>query len=208
MIVVILIISIFIGTFFFRLIYGNTVFFGENPLASKAGKYFTCVFVTLMVLSFFANKIGLIDLDTYNDESQTQQVETGLGVDDLAEDGDEVADIDDEMDETELEDGESDAAMIEEDGADEKTMSQQYICPNSDRKKLTKKEILSLSSEERRLARNEIYARHGRRFADGELQNYFDQMDWYEGTIEPEDFSESLLSKIEKKNVKLLSKYE
>lgn len=91
---------------------------------------------------------------------------------------------------------------------EEDTSSEQYICPNSDRKKLTKKEILNLSSDERRLARNEIYARHGRRFLDGELQKYFDQQDWYLETIEPEDFSESVLNEVEKKNVELLSKYE
>ena len=59
------------------------------------------------------------------------------------------------------------------------------------------------------MARNEIYARHGRLFIDEELQNYFDSCSWYEGYIEPEDFDEkSELSKCERKNAKLILKYE
>ena len=59
-----------------------------------------------------------------------------------------------------------------------------------------------------RLGRNEIYARHGRRFLDEEIQSYFDSMPWYEGTIEPEDFKESVLNKYEKRNLQKIKLYE
>lgn len=50
----------------------------------------------------------------------------------------------------------------------------------------------------------EIYARHGKRFLDSGYQTYFDQKDWYEGTIEPEDFSYTMLSYVELKNIGIL----
>ncbi|MFR9148557.1 MAG: YARHG domain-containing protein [Hungatella sp.] len=39
--------------------------------------------------------------------------------------------------------------------------------------------ILPETWEALRFAKNEIYARHGRRFHDSELQGYFDQLSWY-----------------------------
>ena len=71
-----------------------------------------------------------------------------------------------------------------------------------------REELKGLSKEECRLARNEIYARHGRMFNDSQLQDYFDSQPWYEGTTAPDYFNESELSKIEKDNVKKISKYE
>ena len=66
----------------------------------------------------------------------------------------------------------------------------------------------NITDEEIRIARNEIYARHGRRFNDSELQEYFDSLSWYYGYIEPEDFVETEeLSKLERKNARFLAKY-
>lgn len=84
----------------------------------------------------------------------------------------------------------------------------EYICPTSDTKKMTRKQVLQLSKEERWIAKNEIYARYGRKFNNEELQDYFNSTSWYAGIIEPEDFDESVFTKIEKENIKLLAKYE
>lgn len=84
----------------------------------------------------------------------------------------------------------------------------EYICPDSDTEKLTVKEVKKLSKKERRLARNEIYARYGRLFLDEELMDYFNSKSWYWGYIEPEEFNENCLTKVEKYNVRLLKKYE
>lgn len=84
----------------------------------------------------------------------------------------------------------------------------EYIIPDSDTRRLTVDEVKALSREERRLAKNEIYARHGRLFQDSELQDYFYGKSWYWGTIEPGDFDESIFSKTEKANIRLLAKYE
>lgn len=48
-----------------------------------------------------------------------------------------------------------------------------YILPDSDSRYLTDSDVRGLSANELMLARNEIYARHGRKFKDSELQNYF-----------------------------------
>ena len=57
-------------------------------------------------------------------------------------------------------------------------------------------------------AKNEIYARRGRRFKSGELQAWFDSQAWYNGTVSPEAFHESSLSPVERANAELLSSVE
>lgn len=91
---------------------------------------------------------------------------------------------------------------------EEKKSNQDYILPDNSSRILLDSEVSVLSKEELRLARNEIFARRGRKFDDVQLQSYFDSKSWYKGTIDPEDFSESMLSEIEKKNIELIKKYE
>jgi hypothetical protein len=83
-----------------------------------------------------------------------------------------------------------------------------YVFQDSDKKLLTQADLSGLSAQECKIARNEIYARHGRKFKDAELQAYFDALDWYEGTIDPDDFDESLLNDIEIANKNLIVAYE
>lgn len=84
----------------------------------------------------------------------------------------------------------------------------EYILFNSDSAYLTKKDLKGLSAEQCRLARNEIYARHGRMFDDEELQAYFNRQSWYTPTIAPEDFNESMLNDYEVANRNLIVEYE
>lgn len=86
--------------------------------------------------------------------------------------------------------------------------SEDYILPNSDTKKLTTSDLEGLTQSELKIARNEIYARHGRKFDDDELQAYFDSKSWYTGTIEPDDFSESMLNDVEIYNRDFIVAYE
>ena len=56
---------------------------------------------------------------------------------------------------------------------------------------------------------NEIYARHGRIFADPSWAAYFDGKDWYKGIVQPEEFDENIFSQTEKDNINFLeAKYE
>ena len=98
-----------------------------------------------------------------------------------------------DADKAKKEDSEKEEETKEEAEAEEKTDN--YILPDS-------------SKSELRLARNEIFARHGRMFDDQELQDYFNSKSWYRGTIRPEDFSESMLSETEKANIETIKKYE
>lgn len=79
----------------------------------------------------------------------------------------------------------------------------------SSSRKVTAADLSGLSKSQLRIARNEIYARNGRRFTDDDLQKYFDKQSWYYGEIEPEDFVDSEdLSALERRNVKFIKKYE
>lgn len=92
--------------------------------------------------------------------------------------------------------------------SDAKNETKEYILPNSSKRELTTKELEKLTKEELKLARNEIYARHGRMFKSEELQEYFNAKSWYKGTIKPGDFKEDVLSEIEKRNVDLIIEAE
>ncbi len=79
-----------------------------------------------------------------------------------------------------------------------------YIIPDSSSRYLTSSDIAGFSTEELKLARNEIYARHGRKFKNNDLQNYFNSQNWYTGTIPADEFSETLLNDFEKKNIQFI----
>lgn len=83
-----------------------------------------------------------------------------------------------------------------------------YIIPQSSSKYLTSSDISGFSIKTLELARNEIFARHGRRFESTELQKYFNSKSWYIGTIESSDFPESLLNEYETANADFLKKEE
>lgn len=80
-----------------------------------------------------------------------------------------------------------------------------YVIDDSDKKEITKSELQGLGEWQLKVARNEIYARHGRKFDHQDLQCYFDRKSWYK--IDP-DFSESDLSEMENTNIATISDYE
>ena len=80
--------------------------------------------------------------------------------------------------------------------------------PNSSSSYLSAADVKNLSSYQLMIARNEIYARHGRKFNDSELQAYFNGKSWYKGTVNPEDFSTSVFNDYEIKNIELIQSYE
>ncbi len=92
--------------------------------------------------------------------------------------------------------------------AESEELEGDYIIENSSRELLEEEDIKDLSLQQLNYAKNEIYARHGRKFASKELQDYFNSKDWYNGTIEPEDFSDYMLNDVELANAKLLKDRE
>ncbi len=83
-----------------------------------------------------------------------------------------------------------------------------YILADSDIRLITRDELEKLNKDELRIARNEIYARHGRKFNDRDLQDYFNSKPWYRGTVEANRFNDNMLSKIELSNLDLIKEYE
>lgn len=92
--------------------------------------------------------------------------------------------------------------------AEDSVATSGYIIPDSDKRYLTEDDLTGLTKEECRLARNEIYARHGRKFDDEQLRNYFSKFEWYHPSIEPDDFLESMLNEYEISNRDLIVQFE
>ena len=84
----------------------------------------------------------------------------------------------------------------------------EYILPHSDTQAITLEDLQGLTAWEARVARNEILARHGRRFNDPQLQAHFDSCSWYHGTIDADDFDYNVLSQLEQQNVEVIKQYE
>ncbi len=88
------------------------------------------------------------------------------------------------------------------------TPADAYILPDSAEHVYTREELSGLDAEELRLARNEIYAVHGRKFASQDLQEYFSSKEWYKGEVEAEAFDAAVLNQTELANLKLLVQME
>ena len=80
-----------------------------------------------------------------------------------------------------------------------------YILPDSDSRKLKKSDLAGMTAQQLSYAKNEIYARHGRVFKSSELQDYFNEKDWYEKN---DDFKDEDLSKKEAENTKFIAAYQ
>lgn len=80
-----------------------------------------------------------------------------------------------------------------------------YILPDSDSRKLKKSDLAGMTAQQLSYAKNEIYARHGRVFKSSELQDYFNQKDWYEKN---DDFKDKDLSKKEAENTEFIDAYQ
>ena len=80
-----------------------------------------------------------------------------------------------------------------------------YILPDSDSRKLKKSDLAGMTAQQLSYAKNEIYARHGRIFKSSELQDYFNQKDWYEKN---DDFKDEDLSKKEAENTEFIDAYQ
>lgn len=79
-----------------------------------------------------------------------------------------------------------------------------YILPDSDSIYLDEADVYYLTSAELRIARNEIFARHGYIFESKELQNYFSSLNWYYPDVNYDGY----LSDVEKHNIDLIKSME
>lgn len=79
------------------------------------------------------------------------------------------------------------------------------LLPPSDDRALTAADLSGLSNWELTLARNEIYARHGRGFSNPNIASYFRDTGWYS---QNPSYSEALLSEVERRNAVFIREYQ
>lgn len=94
----------------------------------------------------------------------------------------------------------------------ENEKNSEYIFPYSDSEYLTKSDVKKLSANEINLAKNELYARHGRKFEREDLQEYFENCSWYIPIYTAKKWDKYgdsyFFNKYEIKNRNLLKKWE
>lgn len=83
-----------------------------------------------------------------------------------------------------------------------------YVIADSSSRYLDYNEISGMSAKDLCYARNEIYARHGRKFISKELTGFFNSKSWYTALYEADEFPVSKLSAIENANITLLKERE
>lgn len=87
----------------------------------------------------------------------------------------------------------------------------EYILQDSDKKYLADADVEGLSKEQLFLARNEIYARHGRIFKSKDLQSYFNSKSWYDPSYDGDEFDsrqDTIFNQYEKENLNLIMRME
>lgn len=93
-------------------------------------------------------------------------------------------------------------------------MNKDFIFEDSSYRELTYSDLEGLSLAELRIARNEIFARHGRQFKDQFLNQWFYSKTWYlniPNKYSPEYYDKNRpdpLSKLESQNVSFIKQYE
>ncbi len=80
-----------------------------------------------------------------------------------------------------------------------------YIIEKSSTVELTDSDLEGLSAKELTYARNEIYARHGRKFESSELNDYFSSKSWYTAN---DSYDDDSLSDVEKANAEEIADYQ
>ena len=91
--------------------------------------------------------------------------------------------------------------------------SGEYILPTSNSEYLTEETLRgkALTKEQLGLARNEIFARHGRMFDTAEIQQYFDSRSWYVPKYAPAEFDamgDGIFNEYEKYNMESIKALE
>lgn len=85
------------------------------------------------------------------------------------------------------------------------TTSGDYIISDSNSREISKSELTNFTPWQLKVARNEIYARHGRPFVHEDLQCYFATKSWYSSDS---NYDVSSVSYLENKNIAIIQAYE
>lgn len=173
--------------------------------------------ITFIILAIAAMKLNILKFDDVSEGKENKKVserdinEYKKKIKDMENDvtSEESSEDLDYYDDSDLSEDDYDSDLDEDsDNYSDSSEESEYVLPDSAKRKLKKSDLKGLSKEELRIARNEIYARHGRMFDDKKLQKYFDSQSWYDGTVPASEFSEDVLSSVEKKNVAFIRQFE
>ena len=167
-------------------------------IAAFVGGLAVLALVAILILGKGDKKEELID-----NKPPVEQNEDDIQADDVQEDNTQDDEIPAEVPEDEAQDDETqdEDAQVEKDST--------YILPDSNSRKLTRADLQGMSKEKLRLARNEIFARHGMIFGVPDLDAYFGEKSWYKPTYSYDDFYDKVeMSAIEEANVALINQVE
>lgn len=183
----------------------------EESVLNEIGIAAITVVVAFLLVGLIVNKKSYVNANNY----QNNQHASSSSYTDHSFSSNDRIEYEENSDEAEMpvySDGEviivEQAERLKDDEFQQEEYTAEYILEDSDQRYITDEEIADLDQTELSYARNEIYARHGRRFKDESLQEYFDSKSWYQGTISPDDFTEDMLSELEKDNVEKIRDLE
>lgn len=92
---------------------------------------------------------------------------------------------------------------------DSQTEESEYLLPMSATRELTREDLEGLSKEELRLARNEIFARHGMIFGVEDLDAYFATKSWYTASVPAKEYYDRVdMSLVEEYNLTFIQGIE
>ncbi len=179
----------------------------EKPIASEIDdKKQSNNRLKVVVLSFVITIVAIIAVAAFLllQQQQTNNVDEASVVEEPV-----VADEDQENSEVPAESEVDEESEISEEKGDdevepivEENLADEYILPDSDSKIYTADELLALSVEDLRIARNEIYARHGVIFESDDLATHFNNTSWYEPSgVLAAEFDDSILNSYELQNI-------
>ena len=101
----------------------------------------------------------------------------------------------------------SDYVTGETDGA-QAGSSDSYMISDSNSRYIQAEELAGWTGWQLKVARNEIYARHGMIFKTGAIQDHFNTRSWYHGTVDAASFNTSVLNAYEWANIKTIQEAE
>lgn len=84
----------------------------------------------------------------------------------------------------------------------------EFILPESNLRYMTYNDLKGIDATNLRIAKNEIYARHGRMFQSEDLSQYFNSKSWYSGTVSPDSFSDRVFNDFESGNISMIQYFQ
>lgn len=83
-----------------------------------------------------------------------------------------------------------------------------YMITTSNSRYIQAEELAGWTAWQLKVARNEIYARHGVIFGEGAIQDHFNTRTWYHGTVQAVNFDSSVFNAYEWANIQTIQAVE